>query len=365
MKGDNQLTAFQHFALIVGVVGGTGIFTLPRIVAMEAGRSAWLVVLVASLAITLQALLANNISSSFPEQDAAEWPKNLLGPILGRIWLALYLLRTVLVVFITGQIYADILGVRQYPLTPCTLTAILIVLLAIFLVNNGVGALARYTQLIFLATIPLLVVVPLTMAEGSLHRLFPLLGDKPLSSLLKAAPPVLYSTLGYDILWFSYPHLRRKNKSGLAVLTAMLFITLTYAFITVAATVSLGPNRLTSVLFPTLTMLSQLELGIIARVDTVVLYLWLLSVVATAAGTLYISSRVLSGIWQRLQFPKTAIYIGLPLLAASFWDLPPRRLTALSSLVGAGDIILLSSSLLVFKILCMVRKGRGKGAKGR
>ncbi len=363
MKGDNQLTAFQHFALIVAVVGGTGIFTLPRIVAAEAGRSAWLIVLATGLAITLLALLANNISSSFPDLDASEWPKTLLGPVLGRVWLTLYLARTTVVVFITAQIYGDILGVRQYPLTPCPVTAILVMLLSILLVSYGVGALARYAQLTFLISIPLLAVVPLAMATGSLDRLLPLLGDKPLMSLLKAAPPVLYSTLGYDILWFSYPHLQRKSRSGLAVLAAMLFIALTYTLITVAATVSLGPNRLTSVLFPTLTMLSQLELGIVARVDTVVLYLWILSIVATAGGALYISSRALSGLWQRLQFPKTAVYLGLPLLAASLWDMPPRRLTALSRLVGAADIILLSISLLVFKILCMVRKGRGKGAK--
>lgn len=363
MTENSQITGLQHFSLIVVTVAGTGVFSLPQAVAAKAGRSAWLVVLGTGLLLTLLALLADNVASYFPDMDASSWPKALLGPWLGRAWLVLYLARSLATVFITTQIYADILGVRQYPLTPCVVHAMAITVLAALLVYSRIGALARYAQLTWLITVPILGLVALTIAQGELFHLLPLFGDKPLSDLLKGIPPAFYSSLGFDILWFSYPHLRRKQRSRLAVASAMLFIAAAYAATTVAATLGLGPGRLGTTLFPTLTMLSDLEFGVISRVDTIVLYIWIASIVVTAAAMLYISCRAANGIWGKLQLNLSVLLLGGIAFFANLYDMAPERLARLAGWVGAFDIGLLSSSLIIFSILCRLRKGRDQGAQ--
>lgn len=364
MKDNNKLDTLHYFSLIALTMAGNGLFSLPRDVADRAGRAAWLVVLLAGILVLIVSQLTERIASRFPDMDAGEWPKILLGPILGRVWLILFFLKTIMVVYMTGKLFANILRVRQYYSTPTVLFAILITLLTIYLVTRGMGAMGRFSLLVLFVTLPTIVFVLFALRQGELTRLLPL-GVTPLAGWLQSLPQAIYSNIGWDIIWFAYPCLKRQQEARRGSVAAVLLIMLIYTLLTAAAIMNFGPDRLRTLLFPSLALISRLEFALISRVDTLVLNLWQTSIVVTAASFLYISSRLVQGVWSRLRFRPVALVLGLLVAAVQLIEVTPRQLAQFNILVSNYGAALLLTSILTFTVLTIVGKGGHQRATRR
>ena len=357
MHRQNSVTPFQYFAIISGVLIANGVMSLPRAVAADAGRSAWLVVLVVGIIMSLVTLLADILASKFPLQDAADWPKTLLGPVLGRVWMAIYLLRAIIFTLLTAQLFAGIMSVRLLHNTPIYIFALIVLLLSLMAVLSRINGLARYAEIAFYLSMPLFLFILFPFSDGNTNYLLPLLGDKPASDLLKGAVAVSYSFAGFDFLWFVYPHLRNKASSRPVAVGAILFTTAVYTFVTATAIMFFGLESLGILYLPTLALLSGIELVLVERIDSLMLFIWLSTVVVTAASQLYTASRLLQGLVTSLSFGKNAVFLSGMLLVLAVNRIPLRDAVAFSDLFGIADLLFLLVSILLFLLLALLRKG--------
>ena len=234
-----SVTSFQYLTVISGVLIANGIMSLPRAVASDAGRSAWLVVLAVGLVMSGVTLLADILASKFPTQDAAEWPKLLLGQVLGRIWMAVYAVRALLFCLLTAQLYSGNLSTRLLAETPTSVFSAITVVLSLMAILAGISAFTRYSEVAFFLSMPVLLFLIIPLTKGNSVHLLPLVGDKPASDLLKGALAASYSYIGFDFLWFVYPYLHNKASSKLTAVGAVLFTTGVYTVVT-ATSIKIG-----------------------------------------------------------------------------------------------------------------------------
>lgn len=356
MHSRARLTGFQHGMLIVGALIANGIFSLPRVVAEEAGRTAWVAVAGAGLAVLLVALLSNRLASLFPGEDPAEWSTKLMGPLFGRIWLVLYLVKTCFFTILTMRIFAAIITNRMLPHTPSTVFAAVILVLSVLAVLAGIGGLARFAEVIVMLWFPVLTLLAILMLGGHLHHLRPVFGDSDPSGFLAGMKAAAYSYAGFDILLFSYPHLEKPSESVRAVLWSVTVVTVVYALTTVAALAFFGLEHLTRLLVPTLVMLSIAETSVIERFDSLALFMWIGMVVVTSGTQLYMGTRLIQGLLPNASFKRIAVFLGSFLLIASWGETPLRELIGLADLFGTFDLSFVTLSAVILLPLALLAK---------
>ncbi|MBS3951011.1 MAG: endospore germination permease [Peptococcaceae bacterium] len=354
-----SVTSFQYLTVISGVLFANGIMSLPRVVASDAGRSAWLVVLAVGLVMSGITLLADKLASEFPSQDAAEWPKLLLGPILGRVWMSVYGLRAIALCLLTAQLYAGNLSLRLLHETPTYVFAIIILTLSLMAVLARIPGFTRYSEAAFFLSMPLILFVVIPFTKGNSVHLLPLIGDKPAEDLFKGALAASYSYSGFDFLWFVYPYLQHKASSKLWASGAVLLATGVYTFVTATAVMFFGIEKLNIIFLPTLSILSGIEVVFFERIDSLMMFVWLSTIVTTAASQLYTATRLTQGMSSRLSFAKTAALLSGLLLIMAINDIPIRQAVAFSDMFGVFDLSFIISSLLLFLFLASLRKGKG------
>lgn len=357
MRVRNRLTSFQHGILIVGALIANGIFSLPRVAAQEAGRSAWVVVAFAGLVLLIVALLSNRLASYFPEEDPAGWGLRLMGPIVGRVWLLLYFLKCCFFIVLTMRIFAAIITNRMLTHTPSSILAGIVLLLSVLAAVIGISGLARFAEISVMVWLPFMLLVVAALLRGHLFHLQPVIGDTDLSALLAGAKSAAFSFAGFDILLFSYPHLEKPENSARAVFWSMVFVTAIYTLTTVAALAFFGVEHLTRLLVPTLVMLSIAETSVIERFDSLALFMWLGMVVVTSGTQLYMGTRLIQGLIPKANFEKTAVFLGAFLLVSTWGETPLRRLITFADYFGTFDILFVTlSAVLLLPLAYFVNK---------
>jgi len=328
--------------------------TLPRAVAAQAGRDAWLVVLVTGCLMTLAALLLHVVASFYPDKDPSQWAVIILGPIIGRAWLFLLAVKCIFFTYITAKLYAGILSVRILIYTPKYVTALAIILLAFLASQAFLRGLTRYSELAFLFKIMLVPFLIVPLFVGRSYHLTPILVETPLVSLAKAMPPSVFSYIGFEILWFLYPCL--KNKSGYLPVISLGYTTLLYVITTISATIFFGPERLQSLLLPTLSMLSIIQLSVLERIDSLFLWVWVGTVTVTAATQFYIAARAVQGIVPTLHFRKICGFLAGMLLLSVVPVVPLSTLYKWADLLGIFDVAVVIGASLIFTAIYLVRR---------
>lgn len=347
MNPKPSVTGFQHGMLIISALIANGIFSLPRVTAEEAGRSAWVAVAVAGLAVLLVALLSNRLAGLFPGEDPAQWSTKLMGPLLGRIWLLLYLVKACFFVILTMRIFSAIITNRMLTHTPSTVFATIILVLSVLAVSAGINSLARLAELSVMLWFPLMTLLVVPLVAGHMVHLRPVFGDADVGSFLAGAIAAAYSYAGFDILLFSYPHLQKPRESIRAVLWSVGLVTAVYTLTTVAGIAFFGLDHLTRLLVPTLVMLSIAETSVIERFDSLALFMWIGMVVMTSGTQLYMGTRLIQGLVPKACFRKTAVFLGSFLLIASWGETPLRELITLADLLGTFDLSFFTLSAVI------------------
>lgn len=362
MKAKPSITTFQYGIFIVGALIANGIFSLPRTVSQDAGRTAWVVVAVMGAVVFAIAALAHLVASHYPGQDPAEWSLTLLGPVLGRLWLLVYLIKSCFFAVLTGKIFAAIVTSRMLITTPSSIIVGIILAISVLAVFAKLGGLARFSEMSVLIWAPLLILIVLVVNRDHFFTLQPIFGDASVSDLLKSSRQALYSYAGFDILLFAYPHLRTKKGSVWALLWGMAFVTAVYVVTTISATTFLGLEQMTRILLPTLTILSIIETSVIERFDSLALFLWVGIVVVTAATQLYMATRAIQGILKGAVYHKTIIALGSFLFLLTWGDTPLLEVVRVSDFFGIFDIPFVAVSMVVFLVLIYIKKAGQKDA---
>jgi len=357
-----SITTFQYGVFIVGALIANGIFSLPRSVSLDGGRTGWIMIVLVGIVTFLVAALAHQLASRHPDEDPADWSLKLLGPVLGRLWLLLYVVKSGFFAVLTAKIYAGVVSNRVLLTTPNSVIAGIIIILSVMAVLTKLGGLARFSEISVLAWVPILSLIVFTISRTNLVLLRPLFGDAALGGLLTAARQASYSFAGFDILLFAYPHLQRRKGSFPAIAWGMLFVTGVYVVTTIAAITFLGLEQNNRTLVPTLVLFSIAETSVIERFDSLALFLWMGMEVITAATQLYMGTRAMQGLLKGVSYHKAAAALGAFLFVVGWGDTPLRVVVLISDIFGLFDLSFVTGSIILLYILTLVRERMKRNA---
>lgn len=274
----NEITLIQYIAIVHGAQVGTGIFSLPKDIALNAGADGWISILIAWAVITLAGCVMLLLLRKFPDDPLP----SLLGKIFGRRLGKLALLPFIVYFGCFGWIVMvnSMLYIKAWFL-PKTSGFLIILLFAVptfMLVRNGMRVIGRYAEFILyaMAWMPVFLLFPLS--DGHWTNLLPILKDG-WTPVLGSVRETLFAFTGMEILFFVYPHLKRKQYAFHGMVIANTLTMLLYTFVTILCYIQFPQDEIIQINQPLMHLLKIIEFRFLERFDMIffALYLFVVS----------------------------------------------------------------------------------------
>lgn len=273
-----QITVLQYIFFIHGAQVGIGILTIPRDVAEIAGTDGWIGIILGWLAAIMASLIIVNTMKRYPECTIIDLMPLFFGKWLGKCLIAVTVLYCAYAATTVLANTGGILKVWLLPLTPFYQIMILLLIPVLFLVGKGVKTLARYAELIFYLSLWVPIALIVSLKEPQYLYLLPVLKEG-WGPVLKAVPTTILSFLGFELAFFLYPHLQKKQFAAVGIVIANTLSMLLFLFVTLIAYVIFSPDQITKFIWPVLSMWKGVEYRFLERIDILFLafYLFIIS----------------------------------------------------------------------------------------
>jgi spore germination protein (amino acid permease) len=284
----NKITLMQYIFLIHGVQMGVGVLTLPRELAEKSGTDGWIAIIICCFFSTMASLIIIQIMKKYPNGTILDLLTHYFGKWIGRVGtivFALYFALLANVVFIREALFI------QAWILPRTEVYILILLLSIpsyLIVRNNISIVGRYSEFVFFMTVWTVIIYSITLKHAQWLHLLPVLkeGWVPILTSVKTA---IFSFIGFEIAFFLYPFLQKKEKASMGIVIANTLSLLAYLMITIGAFAFYSPDEITIYNEPTIVMLKVLEFKFIERLEIVFFSFYLFVISTTLLPFMFIT----------------------------------------------------------------------------
>lgn len=276
---NGKIGTIQAAMLIVNTILPTAIVVLPSIISNYAEQDAPLAIFLSTLVGLGIATLVGTVVRYTHGMPFLDWVRKRSSPavaiILGLLMLQFYLdiTSTILRVFI------NFIKDNVLMKTPATVLVILILLITVYMVRQGIEAIARVNSLVILLYI---FFVPLflfgLLGYIDIHRLLPIFDHSPAALTLASLSPVGWmSEVG--VLLFLAPYLKSPQKARFIGWLGLLTFFLLMLLILVPTLMVLGPEYIKLTAYPGFSAAGIVRIGnSFERLDILFISFWVLSI---------------------------------------------------------------------------------------
>lgn len=314
----NQITFVQFILLIHGVQVGVGLLTLPRELAEKAGTDGWIALIIGWLFSTLASLIIIQVMKNYPNGTIIDLVTHFFGKWCGKIAALIF---TVYFTFLGSIIFVREGLFIQFWVLPQTDLFILLCLLSIpsyMIVRNNITVLGRYAELVFFMTSWMIIFYFTPLKEAHWLHLLPLIkeGWKP---ILIAAKTTTFSFLGFEIAFFLYPFLQKKQKASIGIIIANTLTLAVFLIVTIVAFVFYSPDEIIQYKEPTINLLKIVEFRFLERLEIVFLSLYLFVISTTVLPLFFATVFCTSQLFGKQNHSKYVVWLLLLNLAYVFF----------------------------------------------
>lgn len=366
-RNNDMITSDQLFSIIVTLIIGIGILSLPRALADKAGPDSLLIILVGSLLFLGLAIITVKLANKFPKSTIVEMGNELVGKPIGKILGLLYFIYLMGLIILEIRAFGAISKHFLLLSTPIEIIMITFLIASIYLVRSGIETISRMAVIILpLSLIPAMITLLITMPDLDVTNFLPILKTPPMD-LLKAIPEVAFSFLGFEFILFIGFFVKDNKKIGKVSIWAIFTVTIVY-FLTVFFTIGkFGIQETKNLVWPVVTVFKSIDIPgtILENVEVVIMGTWLLSIFMTVSITYFGAVFLLS----RLLDSKEHNYLTIPLFPIIYiLALIPENAAQVYDYLGmysyiSGTVFAIAIPILLFIISLFKKKanrGRGK-----
>ncbi|KEI85607.1 endospore germination permease [Clostridium botulinum] len=312
---NDVLSTSQTTLMVAGSMIGIGILSLPANLTKVAHNDGWIGVIIGSLYPFYMVLCALIIfkDSSYQNTNIVEISKIYFGRFFGNLLAFIFTLQFLAYIIVTTGNISNMLRVylvlflEQYKL------AIPILLISVYTASKGIGALGRINEVIFYASIPLILLTALALKQGNILNIKPILGT-PILTILKASIEPVYSFVGIEIIFLIVPLMKDKTKIKSSFLKATVIIVFLYIWLSFVSIYYLGADIAKNLYWPTLSIAETISIPGISNFKFVFMFLWSSIIFKTIANQNYFFHYSLSSIFKKIN--SNILYLLVFLFAA-------------------------------------------------
>ena len=266
------ITTNQIVWLIVAL-GPMGIITLPREISLYAQQSGWIMLTLAYLPVLLFSRFIYMLAKRYPGKNIIAINDIILGKALGRS-VSLFLIFLLIFASATSvRLQAEIVNIYLLIHTPMFVIILAMLLAIMYVINNGIGTIARFNEILQpLIIFVFLVVLFLTLPDTDFSNFLPLISDE--ISWRKVVMPSLYPY----ILLFAIPFLSHFSPQpkqlwrGMFWAILIIFIRTLMLFIFIIAL--FGTVETQYIQYPSIDLTRVIQFPVLERMEILFMIFW-------------------------------------------------------------------------------------------
>lgn len=265
-----KISRIQLFFILIWVVLGTGLMTIPFTISRFAIRGGWIVALLFLMG-ALTALGTTWVTNrNFPDMSFLEALNMVFGPWFGRMLAMIALVWVYLFLCMVVRELNLFVEVTILPKTPLYWIGALGLIPVAYAVYQGVESVARVAEVFSLLMLPVIIVLMiLPMNAADLHLLRPLSAEGWRPIFRAAVTPGMSFAFEFTVVIYLLSRLAVREKAHWDILKAAVVVTFILFVLEVLVVAVLGPAA-NYFVFPSLEVIRSIRYGqFIERLDTV------------------------------------------------------------------------------------------------
>jgi spore germination protein len=310
--GSDQITYQQFTYIIVGTMIGTGILSLPNLMARAAYQDGWLSALLGAGYPLYIVSLAIYISKKFPKDDIFSLSKKCLGKFIGSIASIVFALQFFIEMASVTAGFSNIARVYivQF-LTPIKLIVI-ILMVGLYGTYQGLKVIGRVNEIVFYLMVLLLFIPLIALRDGSLLNVSPFLGSG-FKSILKGSMQAGFAYTGVEIIFLIHPNMADKKNLKSSALRAAAISAAIYTYLTFMTIYFVGPDVILKPHWSVMLLNETINLPYINSFRFIFMYLWSIIIFKTVINLYYAFTYGLSNSFIKLN-PKKISFLIYPII---------------------------------------------------
>lgn len=359
MTKDPKVSNIQIRGLMISVIVGIGVLSLPNVLANIAGRDGWISIIISGILMIPMVWIINEIFQRNPGKDYFQIVRSTLGNILFYILMSILVVHLIISLGLTTRNLGELIKAFLLPNTPIEIIILSFIIACSYIATYGIDVISRAGYFIYpiiIGTIFILVLACIPTAD--FKGVLPIL-KSDINQLPKAIGTSFVSFQGFEILLFSLPYAEDNRKTFKSSLLAILMVTITYLSIFIITLSNFSLKQTQRQVFPVLMLAKQIDLPgyFLENLDGLFMAIWVLIIFGTIGPLLFATSKTLSEIF-RTKGHKYFVLALIPIIY--FVSLIPDNTTELfivqkKYLTKIGLISIVITPILVF-IVGLIRK---------
>jgi spore germination protein (amino acid permease) len=273
MADRNRISSKQLLVFVVSSQIGLGIWTISANLAKNTGHDGWISMFLAGLIMALISVLIMLLLKRYHDQTVLEISKHLFGNLFGTIINVTFLLYLLCFAAFEVRAFTEFTRILFLPLTPPLILSCLLLLPTIYLTWNGLDAVCKFSQVIFLF-LGFIIVIAL-MLHNQFHFSFLMpFGAAGAGKILKSTAITTFIFLGPELIAFIYSNIHDKGPSLRWVISANFITTFFYTLVCLISIALFGESMLVNLKLSLFDVSRFHQIGIFERMDFVFLILW-------------------------------------------------------------------------------------------
>ncbi len=365
MNNEEKITSKQLRAIIISILIGIGVLTLPRSVTEAAGSDGWLLVLVGGVIVIITSIVITKLGLMFPDKTIVEYAKDIMGKPLGIMFSLGLFAHLIISCIFQARILAEVTKQFLLDRTPTEVIVVTILLACAYPIRQDIATLGRMSEMMVpVFIVPSLLFLLPGIPKMDLTNLLPIMRTPPLK-FIAGLGTIVTSYLGFETLFLFQPMLKRPEETGKAMVFSLGVVTLIYTLVVVVAISLFGEIQIQRLMWPSFSIYRIVEVpgAFLENVYGVVMAVWVVAVYTTLALFFFAAVNVLS----RLLALEEHSFMVLPLaFFVYFLALIPDDISQVyQSLDISSKYLGISMGFVLPFLLIVIAKVRGIGKGGR
>lgn len=306
----NRITTVQFIMIIHSMQLGVSALSLPADLAKISGTDGWIALLFGWLGSTIASLIIVQVMKKHPQGTIIELIGHYFGKWIGRLAMIFFgVYATIYAYLILDRM---VLLIQSWIMQQSSTYVLMVMFIvpAYMIVKGGVRVIGRYAEIVVFSSAWMLFVLFVLLNEANWLHLQPVLKEGWMP-VFRTIQTTILSFLGFEIVYFIYPHLEKKQHASVGVLIANAYTLSIYLIITIVCFLVFSPDEITQFNDPVITVFKIIEYRFVERFDIIMLTWYLLVISKTWIPPLYMAVYCTKRL---LVFGKTQTYLWIFLL---------------------------------------------------
>ena len=333
MDRKNKISSEQVKCLIVAVIIGVGILSLPSDMATILDNDGWVGILLGGLITIPFIIMIDKIFKLYPNKNFFQLGKEIMHPIIFKFILLIFLSYNILLLSLSVRIFSDVIKTYLLETTPLEIIIITMLLAVSYIARSQIETIARMAVMIYPIILGFIIfLIIINIPNLDISNIYPIF-NMNYKLLPKGILTALFSYAGYEFIILVLPLVedsRETLKSSLKGISLVIGIYLIVFFITLS---QYGVHQLKREIWPTIAIVKEVDLPgyFLENLDGIVMAIWVMVVYGTLGPFLHSAGVILSDVLNTREH-ESLIFPIIPIIY--IFAIYPENLVQVENILG-------------------------------